>query len=117
MSVGTNWKGQPVVVTSTLVPRYLWQTASIDVFLNNGCVLRTGGQFKFTGSHTSHFTNSGTKHEITVRWGWARMRSFPIELSIDGEQLLKSRVYTGNWVLALWPWLIVVAFFLYWANK
>src|SRR5438034_342849 len=56
------WNGSRLAVTAKLVPRYLWQTASIDVFLDEQCILRTGGQFKFVGSHASEFVYRGTTH-------------------------------------------------------
>jgi|SRR6266480_4945490 len=117
MSAQGEWKGQPVFVTATLIPRFLWQTASIDVYVNSECILRTGGRFKFIGSHTSQFNQSGTSHEAELRWGLASLRSFPFQLSIDGERVLKSRVYTTNWPLAQWPWAIVLALVIYWIGK
>jgi hypothetical protein len=117
MSARGEWKRQSLLVTSTLISRFLWQTASIDVFLNGECVLRTGGKFKFTGSHTSQFAQSGASHEAVLSWGAASLRSFPFQLSIDGERVLESRVYTSNWALSLLPWAIGLALLIYWTGK
>ena len=35
----TQWNGSAVEVTAHLVPRFLWSTASIDVFLDGRCIL------------------------------------------------------------------------------
>src|ERR1700693_4926318 len=113
MSSQGEWRGQPVLVTSTLIPRFLWQTASIDVFVNGECILRTGGKLKLTGSHTNQFIHSGMPYEAVLSWSFASLRSFPFQLSIDGERVLESRVYTSNWPLSLWPLAILLAFVIY----
>jgi len=105
----TDWNGASLTVTSTLVPEKMWQASSIDVFLNGDCILRTGGQWKLTGSHSGSFVNDGKRHELKLSWGHAALRSFPVELEIDDQPILKARVFTRNWPLALWPWMVAVA--------
>ena len=120
MTASAEWKGQPVLVTSKLIPRFLWQTASIDVYVNKQCVLQTGGQFKATGSHTSQFRDAGKAHEALLKWGHATLRSFPIEFLIDGERVLEARVYTSNWLIGLVPWVglgLAVIYWVQWASK
>jgi hypothetical protein len=117
MSASVRWNGKAVSVISTLIPRFLWQTASIDVFVDGECILRTGGQFRLTGSHASEFTHSGHKHRAFLSWGYASVRSFPITLAIDDKPVLESRVYTSNWLVGLWPWALVVGLALFWASK
>jgi hypothetical protein len=117
MSASARWNGRVVSVVSTLIPRFLWQTASIDVFVDEECILRTGGQLKLTGSHASEFTHSGQKHKALLTWGRASVRSFPITLAIDGEPVLESRVHTSNWVVSLWPWVLIVGLVLFWMGK
>jgi len=104
----TQWNGSRLGVKAKLVPRYLWQTASIDVFLDEQCILRTGGKFKFVGSHASEFEHRGTTHNAVLTWGFAGLRSFPFRLTLDGQAILESRVYMSNWPIALWP-LVVFA--------
>ena len=117
MSSSAEWKGQSVVVSSALIPRRLWQTASIDVFVNGECVLRTGGVPKITGSHSAQFRHSGETHEIVLNWGRASLRSFPVQLSIDGEKIIESQVRTINWPISLWPWLALVGLLAYAATR
>jgi hypothetical protein len=92
-------------VTSTLLARKLWQAASIDVFVDGQCHLRTGGVFKLVGEHSADFDHKGNRHKLVVTWGHAKLRSFPIKLEIDGLTLHDGPVTTGNWPLSLWPWL------------
>lgn len=109
----TTWKGAPVFVSARQVPRFAWQSASIDVTIANQVVLCTGGVLKTVGAHTEMFSLDGHAHEATVTWGKAALRSFPYRLSIDGATILESRVPVANWWLALWPWALVVAFVLW----
>jgi len=106
------WNGSRLAVTAKLVPRYLWQTASIDVFLDEQCILRTGGQFKFVGSHASEFEYRGTTHSAVLKGGFASLRSFPFRLTLDGQAVLESRVHMSNWPIALWPWVVLASIFI-----
>lgn len=107
------WNGSRIAVTSTLLPKILWQTASIDVFLDEECILKTGGQMKLTSSHSADFSHGGQEHKMTLTWGKASLRSFPVEIQIDGQSILSSRVYTRNWTLSLWPFIVVVVGIIY----
>ena len=97
------WHGHNVEVTARLIPRCLWTTASIDVYIDSDCVLRTGGQMKTTGVSTAQFYDSGSTHDIALEWGRAALSSFPITITIDGQVVANSRVSVDNWPLALWP--------------
>ena len=97
-------------ITARLVPRYAWQSASIDVAVSGRVVLRTGGVMKLVGKHTETFESDGTEHSAEVTWGKATLRSFPFSLSIDGVAVLESRVPIANWWLALWPWALFIGF-------
>jgi len=99
------WGDDEVSVSAAVVPRYLWHLASIDVYLGNRCVLRTGGVLKATGETTAEFEHKGKQHSLKLAWG--RMRwphSFPIAVSIDSIQVLESRVPVGGWWAS---WLLV----------
>jgi hypothetical protein len=85
MSDVIKWQGSAVDVQARLVPRYLWNTASVDVFLDGQRILRTGGQFKFTGSYSTTFTRAGSTHKAELSWGLCGLSfSFPYRLQIDG---------------------------------
>lgn len=106
MSEVVKWQGSAVEVQARLVPRYLWNTASVDVFLDNQRILRTGGQMKFTGSYATTFTHAGSTHKAELSWGLCGLSfSFPYRLQIDGAPVAHSRVRIRNWPVAL----IVVA--------
>jgi hypothetical protein len=106
----TNWHGTPVSITARLVPRYAWQSASIDVAIRGRVVLRSGGVFKLVGKHAETFASDGIEHRVEVTWGKAALRSFPFSLSIDGMAVVESRVPIANWWLALWPWALFVGY-------
>jgi hypothetical protein len=101
MSELITWQGDQVDVQARLIPRFLWTTASIDVFLNGECILRTGGQMKITGSHSVSFTHAGSEHTVELSWGVGWLLSFPYQLRIDGSLVSDSRVSVRNWPLGL----------------
>jgi hypothetical protein len=103
------WRGRAIEVTAHLIPRYLWTTASIDVYIDSECVLRTGGKLAATGGVRSEFYDSGATHEIALNWGRPQLQSFPIEITIDGKLIVRSQANVDNWPLALWPAALVVA--------
>ena len=113
----TDWNGSKLTVQSSLIPKILWQTASINAFLDGKCILKTGGKLKFTGSHSTQFEHDGKNHEATLSWGLPGFRSFPVEIKIDGQSILKSRVFTSNWPLAYIPWLAFAGLVLFGALK
>jgi hypothetical protein len=98
----------PVRMTARLVPRFAWTTASIDVSVDGADVLRTKGVFKAVGRHGETFQMTGAEHKAVVSWGKASIRSFPVNLSIDGVAVMESRVRVENWMLGLWPWALAL---------
>ena len=50
-----DWNGLRVAVSARLVPRFAWQTASIDLVIGEQLVMRTGGVFKFVGQVVGSF--------------------------------------------------------------
>jgi hypothetical protein len=99
MGQNIEWQQSLVDVQARLVPRFLWSTASIDVFLEGNCILRTGGQLKLKGSHSSTFLRSGSTHIAELSWEYGFLTHFPYKLSIDGTPIAKDRVYVRNWPL------------------
>ena len=96
--------GKPVSITARLVPRFAWQTASIDIAVSDRNVLRTGGVRTIVGKHTETFASDGIEHCVEVKWSKGSLRSFPFSLCIDGLPVVESRVPIANWWLSLWPW-------------
>jgi hypothetical protein len=90
------WHGSAVEVTARLIPRFLWTTASIDVFIDGECVLETGGQLKITGSSSAEFFHGGRVHQVELSWGRGSLEGFPYQLSIDGSKVAVSRVLVQN---------------------
>jgi hypothetical protein len=105
----TRWNGRSVEVTARLISRYFWSTASIDVFLDGECILRTGGQLKTIGSSEAEFHHDGSLHVVKLSWGQARGLSFPYQLWIDGSKVLVSRVPVANPVLIVMPGLVLTS--------
>jgi hypothetical protein len=105
-----DWNGVAVLVRSRLIRRYLWTTASIDVWVDGNCVLRSGGAPQFTGNHTETFHFGHTTHQAKLTWGAGWLRSFPFKLEIDGTVVAESRVVTENWSLVFWPFFLAMAF-------
>ena len=102
MNEVARWQGRVVEVKARLVPRFLWNTASIDVFLDGQCILRTGGKLNLTGSHSATFDHSGSTHTAEVSWGFSGFSfSFPYRLQIDGVPVVTSRVHVENWWMAV----------------
>jgi hypothetical protein len=105
----TTWQGKAVSVRARYIPRFLWTTASIDVFLDERCVFRSGGQLKSTGSHSASFDDGGSEHRMELTWGRSREFRFPYQLRIDGVLVGESQVRVENQILVLIPALIIVA--------
>jgi len=102
MSEVVKWQGSAVEVQARLVPRYLWNTASIEVFLDGQPILRTGGRFKFTGSYSASFTHDGSTHTADLTWGFCGLSfSIPYQLRINNAPVADSRVQIRNWPVAL----------------
>ena len=98
------WHDCTVEVKARLVPRYLWTTASIDVFLDGRCIVQTGGQMKFTGSSSAEFEHDGESHLVELSWGRARGIEFPYVLTIDNAKVALSDVPVKHArpVLVIW---------------
>jgi hypothetical protein len=109
MSEVIKWQDSTVDVQARLVPRFLWSTASIDVFLGEQCILRTGGKLKATGSHSATFTYSGSTHTAELSWGVGFLLWFPYKLRIDGTPVSAARVYVQNWPLGLVVAILIAA--------
>ncbi|MBI5497218.1 MAG: hypothetical protein HY904_19550 [Deltaproteobacteria bacterium] len=77
--------GIPFRLRARTVPRYLWSTASIDVYVDGVPVLVTGGRSGMTGSVSSQFSWEGRAHNLELHWGAYASRGFPVRLVVDGE--------------------------------
>jgi hypothetical protein len=103
------WNGIPIKVEVRLIPRLLWTTASIDVYIGGECILPSGGQLKATGSCRGTFVQSGETHQVELSWGVGVLGSFPFILRIDGVTISESRVRVENWLYGLMLPLFVLA--------
>jgi hypothetical protein len=103
------WNGRTVEVTARLIPRYLWSTASIDVFLDGECILQTGGQMRIIGLSEAEFHHDGALHAVKLSWGQAHRLSFPYQLWIDGAKVLVSDVPVANPLLFVMPGLLLTS--------
>ena len=103
------WRDKIIRVEASSVPRFLWATASIDVFLGEQCILRTGGQPALKGSYSTVFQDGGTEHQAELSWGYIRQHQFPYKLHIDGALIVESQVFVRNWQLGFIPVLIITA--------
>ncbi|HTY86399.1 MAG TPA: hypothetical protein VMB80_02960 [Candidatus Acidoferrum sp.] len=104
----TSWQGKAVLVRAHYVPRFVWTTASIDVYLDDRCVLRTGGQFKLTGSHSATFTEGGREHRVELTWGGSGGFRFPYQLRVDGDLIADGQVAVENWGMIFIPAFLIV---------
>jgi len=118
MSEIIEWQGSKVEVRARLVPRYFWNTASIDVSLDGQQIMRTGGQLKLKGACSTSFTHANRTHIAVLSWGCSGLTfSFPYELRIDGTSVATSRVRIQNWpivvglILAFWTVLLAILHF------
>jgi hypothetical protein len=112
--MATKWQDNQIDVRAALIPRFLWSTASIDVFLNNECILRTGGQLKFKGSNSNEFSYSGSAHKIELSWGpCGILPRIPYKLYIDGVLISESRVRVRNWPVGVLVGIILVAIYIF----
>jgi hypothetical protein len=84
-------------------------TASIEAFLDDRCILRTGGQVKITGSHTASFADGGSEHQAVLSWGRVRRHGFPYQLQIDGVIVEVGQVGVENWRMGYVPVVLIVA--------
>ena len=95
------WHGSAVSVRSHVVPRYLWTTVSINAYLDDQCILQTGGKLNPTGSSSATFNHGGATHTAELSWGVGIWYAFPYQLKIDGVPVMASRVRADNWYITL----------------
>jgi hypothetical protein len=105
----SSWRDKTIRVQARLVPRFLWTTASIEVFLEDQRIVRTGGQFKMTGSHSSTFAEGGLEHQAVLSWGQVRRHRFPYQFQIDGVIIDDAHVVVENWRMGYIPAFLIIA--------
>lgn len=109
------WQGRAVTVDAHPVFPI---AASINVYLDGECILRTGGKPDLTGSCSKTFTQGGSNHTAEVRWGksiWGF--SFPYELFIDGAPVAAARVHVRYAWVPLAIKLLIIAVLWYYLYK
>jgi hypothetical protein len=102
------WHGLPVAIAARLVPRFAWQTASIDVEVGDHPPIRTGGVFKSTGVHKESVSAASDAPVVLVSWGKASLTSFPVKVAVNDEFVFEGRVRIQNWWWGYWPWGLIL---------
>jgi hypothetical protein len=103
-----SWENSAVEVKAELVPRYLYTTASIDVYVDGSCILRTGGVWRFWGTQGADFMHGGKSHLAELSWGSAK--SLWYALKIDGQCILKGDLIPRNFPAIMIPAALAMAF-------
>jgi hypothetical protein len=103
------WSGATFELSARSVPRYLWQTVSIDVALDGADILKTGGVLKVVGDHVARYSYQGEEHLATLTWGRASLRFFPVRLTVNGSTVFDDRVPIRGWWKAYLPWVTLAA--------
>jgi len=99
-----NWRDRTLEVKARVLPKYLWSTASIDVYLDDAAIIRTGGVMRLKGLNEVQFDEGGETHSVALSWrSPAQGMSFPYQLSVDGKIVLESEVRPPNWPMFLMP--------------
>jgi hypothetical protein len=100
----SRWEDCDLEVKAELVPRYCWTTASIDIYLDDLCILRTGGVLRLKGAQTKTFMHKDENHALELSWESSLLSvGFPYQLSIDGRAVMTAKVYPRNWPLVFIP--------------
>jgi hypothetical protein len=105
----TEWNETKIEVQASLVPKYIWTTASIDVILEGRFILRTGGKLKVTGVVKNGFEFNGKKYQAVLTWGRSSLWYFPYQLTINENMVSNSKVYIRNWPMVFTVWVILGA--------
>ncbi|HSY17388.1 MAG TPA: zinc ribbon domain-containing protein [Candidatus Acidoferrales bacterium] len=108
LSGPVSWRGKTIRVRAIYIPRFLWTTASIDVYLDGERVFRTGGQLKSTGAHSAVFRSGGSEFKMELKWGRSAGFGFPYQLRIEGEPVDEALVRVENPGMMLIPALLIV---------
>jgi hypothetical protein len=105
------WRGKAIQVRAELIPRFLWSSASIDVYLDGEKIFRTGGKIQSIGSHVEKVRFGGSEHDVELKWGRSQNFRFPYQLRIDGALVMESVVQVENQQLIFIPALVLIVLF------
>lgn len=106
------WEGGNIEVRARLVPKFLWTTGSIDVFLNGVRIVSSGGKFKISTTTRAEFNHHGSQHTVELQARSARVGTFPYKLLIDGVLIADSEVFIDNPRILLLPWILLILEFI-----
>ncbi len=96
------WQNRRLEIKARLIPKFLWTTASIDVYLDDSCILKTGGQLATRGKQVSEFEFNNQDHLAELSWTPPSGGIFyPYQLVIDQQLVDNSDVYIRNWPMGL----------------
>lgn len=98
------WQNGDITVTLEFVPRYFYLTASANVYLDDFCLLKTGGVMRSAGANRASFRYGGEDHVVELSWRVPpRGLDLSYQLSIDGQLVADSTVRPRNAILMLLP--------------
>lgn len=100
------WDGSDLDIEAEYVPRYLYTTASINIY--NRCILRTGGVWRFRGTKSAEFTHNGKTGHAELSWRSGRSE-FWCKLTIDDQAVLTGVVTPRNFLALLIPAAVALA--------
>jgi hypothetical protein len=101
-AIRVSWRDGTVEVRARVVPRYGWLTTSIDVYLDDVAIIKTGGVFRFSGSNEAAFDEQGEKHAVKHTWrSPMRGMDFPFRLLVDDQVIVDSKIRPPNWPLSV----------------
>ena len=101
--------GHTFAVRGRLVPRRLFTTASLDVWIDGCCVLRSGGVPQAGGRVEADVELNDGAHVVALAWGTAKGAAFPVVVTLDGVVVEERDVEIDNtWLLLVFPVVVAV---------
>ena len=62
------WQECNLEVKAELVPRYFWTTASINVYVDDVCIIQTGGVWRLRGIQRAGFRRNNENQVLELAW-------------------------------------------------
>ena len=98
-----------VLVTARMISQYTWTTASLEVCVDGGPILRTEGTKGADRAQQAQFAYKGKTLDVSLKWGAKSLRSIPYTLEIGGLIAAASRAPIRNWWTTCWPFTATLA--------
>lgn len=104
-------EGRAITVAARLVPKFLWFTAAIEVFVDGQRLLSSGGRLALSGTEAAFFNGiDGSPHDLQLSWnaltgysGYSRYSRYGLvpqlhyTLVVDGSARARGEVGAQNW--------------------